>query len=55
MGKISDDDDDDDDDQDDSTRMSMAMGKEPTTRATMKQGGTLVFTRKHGDKSDARL
>jgi hypothetical protein len=50
--KVSDDDDDDDDDDGDdgesgATRFSIAMGSQPSTRATMKQGGTMVFSCKH--------
>ena len=51
--KLSDDDDDDDDEnQDEDQRLSEALASKggSSTRQTMKQGGTLVFTRKHDDQ-----
>ena len=49
------DDDEDDDDEGESGGTQEDTGKEPTTRQTMRQGGTLIFTRKHEDKGGVRL
>lgn len=54
--KLSDDDDDDEDEEADSgATFTVSVGKDPSTRQTMRQGGTLLFTRKHEEKQTARL
>jgi hypothetical protein len=49
--RLSDDEDDDDDEGDSGATFQVSVGSDPSTRATMRQGGTLLFTRKHEDVS----
>ena len=53
--RVSDDDDDEDEEEGESGGTHDESGKQPTTRQTMRQGGTLIFTRKHGEKGGVRL
>jgi hypothetical protein len=53
--RLSDDEEDDDDEGDSGATFQMQPDREPSTRQTMRQGGTLLFTRKHEDASQARL
>lgn len=50
---MSDDDEDDDDEGDSGATFQVNLGKDPSTRQTMRQGGTLLFTRKHDDAGSA--